>query len=103
MRLDLTGPENIIRICVRVVDEPNPAPHSEQVPCAECDVAVWRAATQKMRHPDTGEELTETHCLCFMCFLAHAALEDEPPTLVPPRMDDLMKELFSEDDHGTDA
>jgi hypothetical protein len=103
MRLDLRGPENIIRVCVRVADEPYPAPGSEPVPCAECDVPVWRATNQIMRHPETGEPLTETHCLCVMCFMAHAALEDEAPTLIPPRMEDLMKELFLEDDHGTDT
>jgi hypothetical protein len=98
MRLDLRGPENIIRVCVRVADEPHPAPNSSIVPCAECDVPLWRADNQKMRHPDTGELLTETHCLCVMCFTMHSALEDEPPTLIPPDLDEVMKELFSGDD-----
>lgn len=98
MRLDLRGPENIIRVCVRVQDEAYPAPGSEIVLCAECDVPVWRAANQVMREPQTGEPLTETHCLCFMCFMIHAALEDTPPTLIPPNLDDLKKELFPEEE-----
>jgi hypothetical protein len=98
VRLDLRGPDNIIRVCVRVADEQYPAPGSEPVTCSECDVPVWRAANQIMRHPETGEALTETHCLCMVCFVGHAALEDEPPTLIPPRLDDLMKELFLEED-----
>jgi len=99
MRLDLTGDDVIVRMCVRVEDEDHPAKGSEIVLCAECDVPIWRAANQVLRHPETGEVVVETHCLCPQCNFAHMTLSPEAQIVLPSgaELTDLLKELFSED------
>jgi hypothetical protein len=101
MRLDLTGDDIIVRMCVRVQDESRPAKGSEIVLCAECDTPIWRAKNQVLRNPETGEVVTETHCLCPACNFAHMALSPADAKIVLPtgqELGDLLKELFSEDD-----
>lgn len=102
MRLDLTGPDVVVRMCMRVDEEPNPAPGAEVVLCAECDVPIWRAKNQVLRHPETGEPVTETVCLCSQCNFAHMALNPEAKIVLPTREElfDLLKEIFSEGNRG---
>jgi hypothetical protein len=85
---------DIIRVCVPVKDEDYPAPGSQVTPCANCDEPIWRSANQVLRVPDTQEQVTETYCLCPLCFAQYQAESKEPGEFVFPSLADLMKEFF---------
>lgn len=54
-----------------------------------------------LRHPETGEAVQETHCLCIMCNFAHMELSPEAK-IVMPSVEEMLalivKELFAEED-----
>lgn len=99
MKLDLTGDENVVRMCVRVRDEPRPVKGSEVVSCDECGEPIWRDSMQVLRHPETGEPVTETHCLCPQCNFQHMSLSPDAKLVMPSIEDlfNLMTRVLSED------